>query len=95
MQILKRARGENDGEIVPAYVSDSDMKDEVNRRTHKAGYTDRDGQPKISRNNGAGKGDVFRPVDKKKYDAECERLGLGTANYNVWPRDSDGNLIND
>jgi len=38
-------------ELVPPSVSESDLKSEVNRRTHKAGYTDRDGQmmdrPKI------------------------------------------------
>ena len=36
-------------ELVPPSVSDSDMRDEVNRRTHRAGYTDRDGQPMIRR----------------------------------------------
>jgi len=60
--------------IVPATESESSIKDEVNRRTFKAGYTDRDGQPKISRSNGAGKGDVFRPVNKKLYDQNYERI---------------------
>ena len=55
-------------EIVPVTESESSIKDEVNSRTYKAGYTDRDGQPRISRSTGAGKGDVFRPTDKKKYD---------------------------
>jgi len=36
-------------ELVPDNVSDSDMRDEVNRRTHRAGYTDRDGQPMVRR----------------------------------------------
>jgi len=60
--------------IVPATESESSIKDEVNRRTFKAGYTDRDGQPKISRSNGAGKGDVFRPVNKKLYDQNYDRI---------------------
>ena len=55
------------GMIVPVTESESSIKDEVNRRTCKAGYTDSDGQPKISRSNGAGKGDVQRPCDMKKY----------------------------
>jgi len=37
------------GELVPEGTSDSDMRDEVNRRTHRAGYTDRDGQPMVRR----------------------------------------------
>jgi hypothetical protein len=32
-------------EIVPANVSEKDLKDEVNRRTAKAGYTTRLGEP--------------------------------------------------
>ena len=32
------------GDLVPAGASDSDLRGEVNRRTHRAGYTDRDGQ---------------------------------------------------
>jgi hypothetical protein len=36
-------------ELVPPGTSDSDVRDEVNRRTHRAGYTDRDGQPMIRR----------------------------------------------
>ena len=34
-------------ESVPPGTSDSDLRDETNRRTHKAGYTDRDGQPLV------------------------------------------------
>jgi len=34
-------------ELVPEGVSESDMREEVNRRTHRAGYTDRDGQQMI------------------------------------------------
>ena len=33
------------GEIVPANVSEKDLRDEVNRRTARAGYTTRAGEP--------------------------------------------------
>jgi len=46
MEILKRAKGESDGEIVAWNENPKTVQDEVNRRTHKAGYTDRDGQRK-------------------------------------------------
>lgn len=39
----------------------------------------------------AGKGDTPRPVTKKFYD-ECERL-FGPSKLNNWPRDDNGNLI--
>lgn len=32
-------------DLVPPGVSEKDLRDEVNGRTHRAGYTDRDGQP--------------------------------------------------
>jgi len=32
-------------ELVPPDVSERDLREEVNHRTHRAGYTDRDGQP--------------------------------------------------
>jgi len=35
------------GEIISSTESESSIRDEVNRRTHKAGYTDRDGQQKV------------------------------------------------
>ncbi len=73
MQILKRAKNA-EMDIVSAAESESVVRDEVNHRTYKAGYTDRDGQPKISRNTGAGKGDVPRPCDKKKFDESYERI---------------------
>jgi hypothetical protein len=34
-------------ELVPPTVAEKDLRDEVNHRTHKAGYTDRDGQPMV------------------------------------------------
>lgn len=61
-------------EVIPAGESQSSVKDEVNRRTHKAGYTDRDGQPKISRQTGNGKGDTCRPMNKKLYDENYDRI---------------------
>ena len=45
MQILKRAKG-NSGEVIPPGTPPAGLQDELNRRTYKAGYTDRDGQPK-------------------------------------------------
>lgn len=73
MEILKRAKGDS-GEVIDWNESESNVKEEVNRRTYKAGYTDMDGQPMISRNDGAGKGDVPRPVNKKKYEENYKRI---------------------
>jgi len=71
--ITERHRPPN--EIVPATESESSIKEEVNRRTYKAGYTDRDGQPKISRHSkAAGKGDVPRPCNKELYDRNYDRI---------------------
>ena len=69
MEILKRAKGFQSGEGISAFESESNVREEVNRRSHKAGYTDRDGQPR-----GAGKGDAPRPVNKKLYDWNYERI---------------------
>ncbi len=73
MQILKRAKNA-EMDIIPATESESNVQDEVNRRSHKAGYTDRDGQMKVSRNNSAGKGDVSRPCDMNKYRENYDRI---------------------
>ncbi len=72
MQILKRAKNA-EMDIISVFESASNVREEANRRTYKAGYTDRDGQPKISRNNGAGKGDVSRPCDMNKYRENYRR----------------------
>ena len=72
MQILKRAKNA-EMDIVSVSESASNVREEVNKRTCKAGYTDRDGQP-ITRRNGTGKGDMFRPVNKKLYDENYERI---------------------
>ncbi len=69
MQILKRAKNA-EMDIVSISESESNVKEEVNRRTFKAGYTDRDGQPRSS----AGKGDVPRPCNMKKYRENYELI---------------------
>ena len=69
MQILKRAKGLCDGEIISATESGSNVKEEANRRAAKAGYCEKDGTPK-----GAGKGDTPRPVNKKKYDENYVKI---------------------
>ena len=74
METLKRARTVNDGDLVSPYTSEKDLQEEVNHRSYKAGYTDRDGQPKRSRNTGAGKGDCPRPVNGKKYRENYARI---------------------
>ena len=74
MQILKRAKNA-EMDIVPVNEPEKNVREEVNRRTWKAGHTDRDGQmkdpPKIMSN------------------------GVGESKLNVWPRDEQGNLIDD
>ena len=47
MQILKRAKGDI-GDVVPFSANEKDLRDEVNRRTCKAGYTTRYGEPTYS-----------------------------------------------
>ena len=47
MEILKRAKGDS-GEIVPWNADKKDVQEEVNRRTAKAGYTTRYGEPTYS-----------------------------------------------
>lgn len=69
VQILKRARGPNDGDVVPFGPAPAGFQDELNLRSFKAGYTDRDGGPRS-----AGKGDAYRSVNKKKYDENYDRI---------------------
>ncbi len=90
MQILKRAKNA-EMEIIPITESESNVREEVNRRSWKAGYTDRDGQQMTSRKTDAGKGDSPRPVTQKYYDT-MKRL-FGEPKLNTWPRDEQGNLI--
>ncbi len=74
MEIIKRANGVNDGETVKWTANENDLRDEVNRRTYKAGYTDRDGQQMVR---------------------SIMSCGYGKSKLNVWPRDENGNLIDD
>lgn len=61
--------------ILSPNESESNIRDEANKRTCRAGYTDGDGQQKVSRNlKAAGKGDVPRPVNKKQYDENYKRI---------------------
>jgi hypothetical protein len=45
MQILKRAKGKTDGDFTAFNVPEEQVKEEVDRRTAKAGYTTRHGEP--------------------------------------------------
>jgi len=45
LEILKRAKKPADGEVVDWNESESNVREEVNRRTCKAGYTNREGGP--------------------------------------------------
>lgn len=67
LEIMKRAK--SGGEIVAWNESEGNVREEVNRRMAKAGYCNRDGSSV-----GAGKGDRYRPVNKKKYDENYERI---------------------
>ena len=61
--------------LVDCTVPEKDLQGEVNRRTHKAGYTDRDGQQMV------------RSI--------MSTVPCGEVRLNVWPRDRNGNLIDD
>jgi hypothetical protein len=69
LEILKRAREFQSGEGVSAFESKANVREEAIRRSHKAGHCNSEGGP-IS----AGKGDSYRPVDKKKYDENYDRI---------------------
>jgi len=69
LEILNRAKGASDGDVLSFNHNKKDIQEEANRRTYKAGYTDRDGQPRS-----AGKGDSPRPVNKKLYDSNYVRI---------------------
>jgi len=56
-------------DIVPQDISPVELRKEVNFRTHRAGLTKPDGSPI-----GAGKGDRFRPLNKKKFDNNYESI---------------------
>ena len=45
LEILKRAKGFQSGEGVSAFESETNVREEMNRRSYKAGYTNREGGP--------------------------------------------------
>ncbi len=69
------AKGD-DGEIVAWNESEANVREEVNRRTCKAGYTTKYGEPNV----------------RTKI---MSLVGFGESKLSVWPRDSEGNLIDD
>lgn len=75
MEILKRAKGES-GEIVDWNESEANVREEVNKRTCKAGYTNREGGPPAT-------GKIMTTSN------------WGETKLNIWPRDENGNLIDD
>lgn len=77
MEILKRAKGDS-GEIVSFSESESSIKEEVDKRTARAGYTTKLGEPTYGTKI---QGLAYLPWSREK--------------LNVWPRDSEGNLIDD
>jgi hypothetical protein len=47
LEILKRAKGISDGEIMPfGYKPPAGLQEELNQRTYKAGYTNKEGGPR-------------------------------------------------
>lgn len=44
MEILTRSKNNNETEIIPSAMSQSDIVEEVNSRTAKAGYTTKNGE---------------------------------------------------
>ena len=75
MEILKRAKSFQSGEGVSAFESEANVREEVNRRSHKAGYTTREGNP--------------------TFGTKIMGPGIGESKISVWPRDKEGNLIDD
>ena len=68
-------KGFSEGDMLPFNLPEKDLRDEVNRRTAKAGYTTRYGEP--------------------TYSTKIMSCGFGESKLNVWPRDENGQLIND
>lgn len=73
-KILKNVEVEG-GDLVPFNVPAKDLQDEVNSRTHKAGYTTRQGE--------------------HLWSNKIMARGFGESKLNIWPRDKQGNLIDD
>lgn len=73
LEIIKRAK--SGGEIVDWNEGEANVREEVNRRTCKAGYTNREGEPLAT--------------------GKIMSQGIGKSKLNIWPRNSEGNLIDD
>lgn len=50
MEIIKRAKCVSDGEVVAWNENKKNIQEEANRRTYKAGYTNREGGPPATGN---------------------------------------------
>jgi len=66
LEILKRAKG-NSGELVPWNANTKDVKEEINSRTSKAGYTTKHGEP-------AGRTKIMAAPPTKKYEENYVRI---------------------
>jgi len=73
------------GDLISPNVNEKDLRDEVNRRTAKAGYTTRFGEPPYRTKI------MSYPADEQ-YRKNYDRI-FGERKLNVWPRDENGNLI--
>lgn len=73
MEIITK-RTKSPGDIVSNAESQSNVREEVNRRTCKAGYTDSDGQPPLHYRGGNGKGCWYREVNKEKFDKNYDKI---------------------
>ncbi len=71
MEILKKATEFQSGEGVAWNESEANVREEVLRRSHKAGYTEKDG---TIIQTGAGKGSRSRIVDTKKFQINYDRV---------------------
>jgi len=76
LEIIERAKDAADGELVPFNTNEKDFREEINRRTCKAGYTTKYGECPH-----ATKIQTTVPFGKTK--------------LNIWPRDENGQLIDD
>lgn len=65
LEILKRAKEFQSGEGISAFESEANVREEAIRRGVKAGHCNSAGGPV-----GAG----YRPIDKKKYDANYLKI---------------------
>lgn len=76
LEILKRAKGDAAGDVIPWNANPKSVREEVNRRTAKAGYTTKYGEC---------------PCATKIQTS----VPFGEQKLNVWPRDENGDLIDD